>query len=64
MAPLVLTMLVDISVCVPRDIKENNVIKVQAAFFLTSYLIYAALFNHWHCIVIIPEKINDFFSNF
>ena len=33
MAPLVLTMLVDISVCVPKDIKENNVIKVKAAFF-------------------------------
>lgn len=34
MGPLVLTMLVDISVCVPQDIKENNVIKVKAAFFL------------------------------
>jgi len=63
MAPLVLTMLADISVCVPQDIKENNVIKVQAAF-LTSYLIYAAFFNHWHYIVIIPEEINDFLSNF
>ena len=31
MAPLVLTMLADISVCVPQDIKENNAIKVQAA---------------------------------
>lgn len=33
MAPLVLTMLADISVCVPQDIKENNAIKVQAVFF-------------------------------
>ena len=33
MAPLVLTMLADISVCVPQDIKENNAIKVQAGFF-------------------------------
>ena len=33
MAPLVLTMLADISFCVPQDIKENNAIKVQAALF-------------------------------
>lgn len=54
MAPLVLTMLADISVCVPQDIKENNVIKVQAVFF-------DQLFN---CIVIIPGDINDFLSIF
>lgn len=54
MAPLVLIMLADISVCVPQDIKENNAIKVQAVFF-------DQLFN---CIVIIPGDINDFLSIF